>query len=86
MTEFTKDEIIAWAIQAGLDQEFWLAESHPNFDNEMQMLTAFAHLCRTRDYRRTEMKCGKPYCTCVGQCFAQVSPLDDNLNLKASND
>ena len=23
------------------------------------------------------MKCGKPYCVCVGQCFAQLSPLPD---------
>ena len=23
------------------------------------------------------MKCGKPYCACVGQCFAESSPLDD---------
>ena len=23
------------------------------------------------------MKCGKPYCACVGQCFAKSSPLPD---------
>ena len=23
------------------------------------------------------MKCGKPYCVCVGKCFAQLSPLPD---------
>jgi len=27
------------------------------------------------------MKCGKPYCACVGTCFAQHSPLDDNEQL-----
>ena len=41
-----KDEIVKMAIKAGLDQEFWLAESHPNYDNEMRMLTTFATLCR----------------------------------------
>ena len=27
------------------------------------------------------MKCGKPYCACIGVCFAQQSPLNDDLKL-----
>lgn len=27
------------------------------------------------------MKCGHPYCNCIGDCFAQQSPLDDHLHL-----
>ena len=46
MTTLSKDEVVKMAIKAGLDQEFWLAESHPNYDNEMRMLTTFAALCR----------------------------------------
>ena len=31
------------------------------------------------------MKCGKPYCACVGQCFAESSPLDDKGKIMTTN-
>lgn len=41
----TKDEVIAMAIKAGLDDDFWLVPSHPNFEDEMKKLGTFAALC-----------------------------------------
>ena len=46
MTTLSKDEVIAWAMQSGLDEHLWLAEIHPDFDNKMLRFFKFAHLCR----------------------------------------
>ena len=53
----TRDEIIELAVEAGLDDWFWLNPDDPDFPDEMKVIEAFFHAAQKKAYERAAFHC-----------------------------